>query len=394
MKQETTGSLTKGTPFSPSLDRAGAILLALGVVAVVLAFGLQPVRASFGAVILYLMMVSIAVGSLFLVALEYISGATWSVPMRRANEFLAGLTPFLVLLVIPLLLHIHDLFHWSHRSALQADELLRSKAPYLNVTFFVIRTVGVLAIWSLFAALFVRNSTTQDVSRDPRLTKRNIALSAGFMPVFAFTITVTALDWGMSLEPHWFSTIYGIYFFSGTVIAALAAGTLVVLSLQRSGAFPELRPDHYYSLGALLFGFVNFWAYIAFSQFMLIWYANLPEETGWFMARWTNGWQYVSVLLIVVHFLVPYFGLLSQESKMNPARLRFMAIWLLAAHALDLYWLVMPTYAPGITAGWVELGFPLVGVGMVLLLLSWKSKRYNVVPVGDPKLQRGLDFRL
>jgi len=394
MKHETTGSPAKGTPFTPSLDRVGLIVLAVGVVFVVLAFAFQPVRASFGAVILYLMMVSIAVGSLFLVALEYISGATWSVPMRRANEFLAGLTPFLILLVLPLLLHIPDLFHWSHRSALAADELLRSKAPYLNVSFFVIRTLVVLAIWSAFAALFVKNSTTQDVSRDPALTKRNVALSAGFLPVFAITLTVTAMDWGMSLEPHWFSTIYGVYYFSGSVIAALAAGTLVILALQRNGSLPELRPDHYYSLGALMFGFVNFWAYIAFSQFMLIWYANLPEETGWFMARWSNGWQYVSILLIVVHFLVPYFALLSQESKMNPGRLRIIAIWLLAAHALDLYWLVMPTFAVGITMGWVEIGFPFVGVGMTLLLLSWKSKRYNVVPIGDPKLQRGLDFRL
>jgi hypothetical protein len=198
----------------------------------------------------------------------------------------------------------------------------------------------------------------------------------------------------MSLEAHWFSTIYGVYYFSGTVLAALAASTLVILALQKGSSFPRLRPDHYYSLGALMFGFVNFWAYIAFSQFLLIWYANLPEETGWFMARWTNGWQYVSVLLIVVHFLVPYFALLSQESKMNPARLKVMAVWLIAAHVLDLYWLVMPTYATRVSIGWGEAGFPLVGVGMLILLLSWKTKRYNAVPIGDPKLKQGLDFRL
>jgi hypothetical protein len=340
------------------------------------------------------MMVSITVGSLFLVALEYISGATWSVPMRRANEFLAGLAPFLFLLVIPILLHIHDIFHWSHPEAAATDALLQSKAPYLNTTFFVLRTVAILALWALFAALFARNSTTQDVTRDPGLTRRNIRLAALFLPVFAVTITITAIDWGMSLEPHWFSTIYGVYYFSGTVIAALAAGTLVVIALREGGSLPALRSDHYYSLGALLFGFVNFWAYIAFSQFLLIWYANLPEETGWFMARWTNGWQYVSVLLIVVHFLVPYFALLSQESKMNPARLKLMAIWLLFAHALDLYWLVMPTHSPVASLRWTELGFPLIAVGMTVLLLSWKTKRYNLVPVCDPKLPRAMEFHL
>ncbi len=394
MTPVTPGIPTKGTPFTPSSDRLGVALLAVGVLLVVLAFRVEPMRASFGSIILYLTMVSIAAGSLFLIALEYIAGAVWSVPMRRANEFLAGLSPFLILLVVPLFLHIHDLFHWSHPEAMASDELLKGKAPYLNIPFFVLRTVVILGIWALFAALFVRNSTAQDISRDPALTRKNVYLAAAFLPVFAITITLTAFDWGMSLEAHWYSTIYGVYFFAGTVLTALAAGTLVVLNLQKSGSIPALRPDHYYSLGALMFSFVNFWAYIAFSQFLLIWYANIPEETYWFMARWRNGWQYVSVLLILVHFLVPYFALLSQEAKMNPARLKFMAIWLLAAHVLDLYWLVMPTYAPGITLGWVEVGFPLVGVGMTFLLLSWKTKRYNAVPIGDPKLQRGLDFRL
>jgi hypothetical protein len=384
----------KKTLISPSTDRLGGLLLFLGVALVVLAFVVQPVRASFGAIILYLFMVSIAVGSLFLIALEYISGATWSVPMRRANEFLAGLIPFLVLLVIPLLLHLHELFHWSHAEAIAKDVLLQGKAPYLNIPFFVVRTVGILGVWSLFGALFIRNSVRQDISHESALTLSNVRLAAVFIPVFAITITLTAIDWGMSLEAHWFSTIYGVYYFSGTMLAALAAGTLVVISLHKNGLLPPLTPDHFYSLGALMFGFINFWAYIAFSQFMLIWYANIPEETYWFMVRWRNGWEYVSILLIFVHFIVPYFALLTQDSKMNLARLRFIAVWILVAHVLDLYWLIMPTYAPTVTIGWVELGFPLIGVGMVLLLLSWKSKRYNVVPIGDPKLQRGLDFRL
>ncbi|HSQ76563.1 MAG TPA: quinol:cytochrome C oxidoreductase, partial [Bacteroidota bacterium] len=208
------------------------------------------------------------------------------------------------------------------------------------------------------------------------------------------TITFTAIDWGMSLEPHWFSTIYGVYYVSGTVIAALAAITLVVVLFHERGYLPGLRRDHFYSLGALLFGFVNFWAYIAFAQFLLIWYANLPEETFWFITRWENGWQVVSVLLIVMKFAVPYFVLLPQEAKMDTRRLKIMAVWLLAAHFVDLYWLVMPTHSHGVTLSWTELGFPLVAVGMTILLLSWKTKRYNIVPIGDPKLQRALDFHL
>jgi hypothetical protein len=144
----------------------------------------------------------------------------------------------------------------------------------------------------------------------------------------------------------------------------------------------------------LLFAFINFWAYIAFSQFLLIWYANLPEETFWFIKRWKEGWEYVSILLIIVHFVVPYFALLTQDSKMDTKRLKLMSIWILFSHLLDLYWLVMPTYGEGIPFGWMEIGFPILLVGLALVVLSYKVKRNNMIPVGDPKLERGLSFHL
>ena len=394
MSTDTQTSSYTSKTLSPQVDRIGLILLGIGVVLVIAAYIFEPVRASFDASILYLFMVSLAVGAIFLIALEYITGAVWSVPIRRVTEFLAGLSPFLILLVIPLFLNLHDVFHWTHEEAVNADPVLQAKTPYLNVSFLFIRTAAFLGIWILFSMLFIRNSTSQDVTREASLTRKNVRLAAIFLPLFAISITFTAVDWGMSLDPHWFSTIYGVYYFSGTVLAAVSAVTLIVILFHEGGFLPGLRRDHFYSLGALMFAFVNFWAYIAFSQFMLIWYANLPEETFWFMARWENGWQFVSVLLIIAKFGVPYFALLSQESKMNTKRLKIMAVWLLAAHLLDLYWLVMPTHSTGASLRWVELGFPVVGVGMILLLLSWKSKRYNLVPIGDPKLQRGMDFHL
>lgn len=394
MSTETHSLPPVNKSLPPEADRIGLILLAAGVVLVIAAFVFEPVRASFDAVILYLFMVSLAVGALFLLALEYITGAVWSVPMRRVTEFFAGLSPFLLILVLPLFLHIHDLFHWSHAEAVQQDPILQGKAPYLNIPFFIIRTLVFIGIWIAFAALFVRNSTHQDVTKDAALTRSSVRLAAIFFPLFAITITFTGIDWGMSLEPHWFSTIYGVYYFSGTVIAALAAITLVVVLFHEGGYLPGLRRDHFYSLGALLFGFVNFWAYIAFAQFLLIWYANLPEETYWFITRWENGWQIVSVLLIVMKFAVPYFVLLPQEAKMDTRRLKIMAVWLLASHFVDLYWLVMPTHSESLSLSWTELGFPLVAVGMTVLLVSWKTKRYNLIPVGDPKLQRAMDFHL
>ncbi len=259
-----------------SVRRFAWILLVIGILVMGAAYAVDATRSAFNNIILFLFLVSIGAGSIFLIALEYIGGAVWSVPMRRVTEFLAGITPVVPLVAVPLLINLHGLFHWTHPDAVQADQLLAGKSPYLNVPFFVLRFLVIFALWSLFYFLFFRNSTRQDLSRSQRLTKTNIRLAAIFLPVFAVTLTLTAVDWAMSLEPHWYSTIFGVYYFSGTVLAAVAATTYVVVKFQERGFLPKLRRDHLYSLGALLFAFINFWAYIAFSQFLLIWYANLP----------------------------------------------------------------------------------------------------------------------
>ncbi|MGA9117133.1 MAG: quinol:cytochrome C oxidoreductase [Bacteroidota bacterium] len=383
-----------GVELAPRAKTLVLVLASAGLCAAGAAYLLDPARAAFAHLVSYLFLVSVTVGSLFLIALEYITGAVWSVPMRRVSEALAGLTPWLAIAAAPLYGHLHELFHWTHAEAVAQDPLLEGKTPYLNVTFFTVRTVGSILLWSLFAHLFIRNSLRQDATRDPLHTRANVRLAAVFLPVFAVTLTLTAVDWTMSLEPHWFSTILGVYFFAGTVLAGLASATYIVVRLMEAGRYPHLRKDHLYSLGALMFGFVNFWAYIAFSQFLLIWYANLPEETFWFMARWHNGWEYVSVLLILVHFLIPYFLLLPQEAKMNPQRLKFMALWILAAHALDLYWLVMPTHSPSPVVSWQEAGFAAAAVALLVLGASSRLRRTGLTPVGDPKLPKALEFRL
>jgi hypothetical protein len=164
---------------------------------------------------------------------------------------------------------------------------------------------------------------------------------------------------------------------------------------ERGYLISGLKSDHYYSLGALLFAFINFWAYIAFSQFLLIWYGNLPEETVWFLARWHGNWKIFSIGLLIIHFVIPYFGLLSQPSKMNPKTLLIMASWILFAHYIDLYWLVMPNfYKDGIIFGWIELGFPVLIAGIIILTFYYKARKINLVAIGDPKLKRGIDFRL
>ena len=381
-----------------SLSRLGIILFIVGTVLSLIAFFIDQERAIFNYLVTYMMIVSIGLGSLFLIGLEYIAGADWSTPIRRIPEFFAMLLPVLLILVIPLLVFSHDLFHWAHKEAVADDKILQGKAPYLNVTFFVVRTFVFIGLWSLFYWMMTRNSRKQDETKDQTLTKKNIRLGAIFIPVFALSITFTAIDFMMSLEPHWFSTIYGVYYFAGTVVAALAAITIAVIKLKEKGYFsPWMTDDHLFSLGALMFAFINFWAYIAFSQFMLIWYADLPEETFWYLIRWEGGWVFISILLIIAHFFVPYFALLTQPSKMNPKRLKFIAIWLLFAHLLDIFWLVMPNMGSmknGYVFSWIDLVFPIAGTGLVILVFAFAAKKANLIPIGDPKLKRGIYFHL
>ena len=380
------------------LSKLGALLFIVGTVLTLLAFFIDQERAIFNYLVTYMMIVSIGLGSLFLIALEYVAGADWSTPIRRIPEFFAGLLPVLLILVIPLFVFNHDLFHWAHKGAVADDKILQGKAPYLNVTFFIVRTFVFIGLWTLFYWLMTRNSRKQDESKDQSLTKKNIRLSAIFIPVFALSSTFTAIDFMMSLEPHWFSTIFGVYFFAGTVVASLAAVTLAVLLLKEKGYFnPWMTDDHLFSLGALLFAFINFWAYIAFSQFLLIWYADLPEETFWFLTRWNGGWVFFSILLIIANFAVPYFVLLTQPSKKNPKILKFIAVWLLFAHLVDLFWLIMPNMESmknGYVFSWIDLVFPIAGTGLVILVFAFAAKKANLIPIGDPKLKRGIDFHL
>lgn len=378
--------------FSPVVQKTGIILTLAGLAVIILSYIVNPERSAYNNIIGLTFFGSIVIGSLVLVALEYLSGAVWSVLLRRVSEFLASALPIMIIFAIPVLFNMHGVFHWTHTE--HADEILKAKSPYLNIPFFLVRFFAVMVLLYLFYWLFIRNSRKQDVTSDQKLTKSNVILSALFMPVAAVGLTVLSVDWIMSLEPHWFSTIFGIYYISGTLLAGLAATTFAGVSLGEKGYITGINRDHYYSLGALMFGITNFWAYIAFSQFLLIWYANIPEETFWFVQRWQGGWAVISVVLIIIKFAVPYAGLLSQPSKSDPKKLKTMSVIILFAHFFDLYWLVMPTYSKTITLSWYELGFPLFVIGILILVFNINAKKNNLIPVGDPKLKRALDFHL
>lgn len=357
---------------------------------------IESARTSFNFVVLLTWLASIGTGSLFFIGIEYLSGAVWSVPFRRVAEIGSAVIFVLPILIVPVLLNIHSVFHWSHAEEALKDEVLKGKTPYLNHEFFVFRIVITLLLWYLFYFLFIKFSRKQDETSHQSYTKKSIVVSAVFMPVFAISLTFFAIDWLMSLEPHWYSTIFGVYYFAGTFLAALGLFTFVSIRLNESGYLLEgLGQDHYYSMGALLFAFTNFWAYIAFSQFMLIWYANLPEETFWYIARSKGTWLYFSLGIIFVKFIVPYVVLLPQPAKSDPKRLKFISLWILFAHYYDLFWIVMPTYYKEyFFFGWVEISSILLGIGFVVVIFYSFANNTNLIPIGDPKLKRAIEFHL
>ncbi|HED07561.1 MAG TPA: quinol:cytochrome C oxidoreductase [Ignavibacteria bacterium] len=396
MANNDSGYIKKELP--KSVGKLGAILFLIGAVTGLIGFFIDPGRAAYSYLTSFLFLISISVGSLLLVAIEYAANAVWSTPFRRISEFLAASLPLLLILIIPLLLSVQSLFSWSHSAEVAKDPMLQAKSVYLNTPFFSVRVYVILILWGLFYYLIIKYSRKQDETGDQLLTKKNVKLSVIFIPIFAITVTLLSIDWIMSLETRWFSTMFGVYLFAGITCSALAALTYIAVKLKEKGYLhPKITKDHFYSLGTLMFVFISFWGYIAFSQYMLIWYGNLPEETFWFMQRWAGGWKIVSIFIIFGHFIVPFAVLLSHESKTSFKKLKFISIWILAMHFIDLYWLVMPGMnANGLeySFSWMDISFLVATIGLIIYMFNRMFEKHNLLPVKDPKLQRGLDFHL
>ena len=346
----------------------------------------------------YLFFLSISLGALFFVVLQHLVRAGWSTAVRRLAEILAANLVWWGILFLPILVPVllgkSDLYAWSIPGAAAADELLRHKGPYLNPAFFAARAVFYFVVWGLSAWFFLKWSTRQDESGDPAVTERLEKTAPAAMILFGLTVTFAAFDWLMSLTPEWFSTIFGLYFFAGSVVAALAAMILFAAALQAGGtARRVITIEHYHDLGKLLLGFVVFWGYMAFSQYMLIWYANIPEETVWYLERQTGPWTWITAGLLFGHLLIPFLGLLSRTVKRSRVLLSFWAVWMLAMHWIDLYWLVMPTFAPDRLPLGIMNWLCLSGVGCLFLAgVLWNARRRSLVPLGDPRLNESLAF--
>lgn len=342
----------------------------------------------------------IALASTILLMIFHAFRAKWMVVLRRPLEAMATtMILFGPLLLVLFALRGHDLYLWLSHDApgLTAHEqhLLHHKAPYLNPAFFYARTIFYWILVSFIAFRLYGFSTRQDESGDPQLTQRSRNLGVGLLPFAALAITFAAFDWLMSLDPFWFSTIFGVYYFGGSVWATLGI-LIVTTTLARGkdnfGGYVSI--EHLHNLGKLLFAFTAFWGYIAFSQMMLIWIANLPEEIPFYMLRMQGPWAPVGVVLLFGHFVIPFFLLLSRQRKRTPSSLRFWAIWALVFQFLDIYWLVFPTLHKEGPAFHINLITSFVGFGG--LAVAWAVSRVRgryAVPVKDPFLDVSLRYR-
>jgi hypothetical protein len=394
---EPTSQLTS-QPFSPpeGLKRLAYGAAAAATVLLGLSVATDLTRSLTNSLVLFVFTVTLGLGCLFLVALEYTVNATWSIPLRRISEHLAGLLPFSLLLALPVLFGLGRLYEWTHGEVMASDPILQAKIPYLNVPFFLARFAIFYLVWFTGYVVLVGGSIRQDRTPDPAFGRRARRFSPVFIILLVITITFASFDWIMSLSPHWYSSIFGIYLLVGAMVAGIALTTLAAATLKLKGFLPaEIGRDHFYNLGALLFALNTAWAYIAFAQFLLIWYGNLPHETVWYAVRSRGGWGTVSGVLIIGHFVVPFLALLSRSAKTDLRRLRWVAAWVLGAHVLDVYWLISPSVrTTGTAIGWQELWIPLAAIALGILVWIRQSKNSPMIPTGDPRLEHALHFHL
>ena len=421
------------------------VLGGLGIAASLFLWNSDSHRFAFSWLFAVMTFLAISLGSMFLMLFQHITMGHWGIVVRRTHETFATGVVVIAIFVVPLMyLHLDDLYPWApfwresqqhhegageaHEGAehSQADESLvgasiahaqdrgepaavhgaahtpehaaheatmTAKLGYLNPSFFWIRLTIYLAIWIGLAFYFHRSSTQQDVSRDREITKRLNKASPLSLMALALSLTFAAFDWMMSLEPTWFSTIFGVQYFAVSLVSSLAMCIVVTHLLTNAGLLGgAVSTEHFHDMGKLLFGFLVFWAYITFSQFMLIWYASIPEETTYYHLRFSGGWRTFSWFLLICHFFVPFFGILSRNIKRRVPLLALGAGWLLVMHVLEIYWLVMPYTNGGVALqpSPMDVAALLAVGGTYLAFVFFRMGQYPLIPVGDPRLADSL----
>jgi hypothetical protein len=386
-------TIPPGHPWN-RLPVIGAISALLGALACAALGAADPRQFFFSWLVSFLFFLSLALGGLFFVLIQYATQGGWGIVVRRIGETVFATLPVMAALFVPLLFGLHDLYSWTVPGAADHDALLRWKAPFLNVPFFLVRAVLYFACWSFIALLYYRRSSGQDETGDPAVSARLRRVAGPSIIVLALTQTFASVDWIMSLTPHWYSTMFGVYFFAGSFVGFIALLSVLAVAMREAGLLDTVvSVEHLHDVGKLLFGFTAFWAYIAFSQFFLIWYANLPEETIWYRARFEGSWLTVSLFMMAGHFGIPFFYLMGRAVKRTGRTLAIGGAWILGMHFVDLYWQVMPTLHPdGFRPSLLDVAALVTVGGCFVAAASWLMRRHALVPLRDPRLGESLAF--
>ncbi|HJY86183.1 MAG TPA: hypothetical protein VKE24_05030 [Candidatus Acidoferrales bacterium] len=375
----------------PEMDRFRSRALWIGIVALGLSAlaGLRsPAEFMHSYLLAFLFWTGLALGCLAIAMLHRLTGGNWGMIIRRVLESGSRTLPLMALLFVPIYFGRHWIYGWTHPL-----ELPRQQLAYLNVRFFLARAALYFLIWVGMAHWLSKWSREQDRTGDPQLLRRMQLLSGPGLVVYALTTTFAAVDWMMSLEPRWYSTIFGLLVVGGQLLSALAFAIVMIALLSTYGPLGRvLEPWHVHDLGKLLLAFVMVWAYLAFSQLLIIWSGNLPEEIPWYLNRLEGGWRWVGVALILFHFALPFSLLLSRDLKRRAPALALVAILVLVMRVVDLFWLTAPEFSPGqFRIDWMDIAVPIGVGGIWLAFFARELKTRPLLPVRDPELAAALE---
>lgn len=380
-------------PGVASVQRLAIIVGLAGLALCAVGFLADPEHFFKAYLLAYVFWIGIALGSLALSMVHHLSGGAWGVVIRRVLEAASRTLPFMALLFLPIVFGMHELYLWTHADAVAHDIILQRKAPYLNVPFFLVRAAIYFVLWSVLAYLLSKWSLDQERGGERGQALKMQRLSGGGLVVYAVTILFMSVDWVMSLDPHWYSTMFGILFMGGQGLSALAFAIAVVVLLSRTEPMSRvIAPAHLHDLGKLMLAFVMLWAYFSFSQYLIIWSANLPEEIPWYLKRMGGGWQWVGLALIFGHFALPFVLLLSSDIKKNGRTLIGVALTVILMRVVDLFWNIGPLHHEstfGVT--WLDAVTPLALGGVWVALFLWQLQSRPLLPMGEPYLAEALE---